>query len=576
MTRIFLLMMFVVVAMPGFAVTNSPALRYAQLHERELSGDASGALAGYREMLGQVPASDIRLHARIRYRIGVCEQRQGHLEEARRAWRELLASGPGADPLIARTRDNLKLLEHELDRVVVEGKVIDTSDLATLRSLNNTMIVAGEWGDEPFICPDSNGVFRVERKMAGDTGAGARYCLVYAEDPRLPLVGSEVVVEAGDRKPDPSGCPLKKDVSLGPAVPVTGKVVDSHGRPIEKAFVKITGFKAGIPLPFDRIIPPILSSGNGEFLVKGLVPGIRYVLAAEKEGYRMESEMECKALLPSKPSLQNLGVIVMQRLGEISLAGQVVSETGENIEADVAAWSLPPVEREIAKVSTDDEGRFIFYDLRENMVEVRVTSEGCLPKTVTGLKPMGQNIDVVIRRVKMAGGRQQAQALKGKRPTTPPIRLSDNKAWGNRLITGQVGSLGAILSDLRWIRGDADGGGALHERDMSGSVVVLHYASAYLEAALRMRYPKESGVLTMLQRIYADKRVLCVWVLPEDEEEGEASRMALQLYPDLPIAAWIGKDREAAGNIVMGRDGKIRTVCSDLQLFKAVKECVAE
>jgi hypothetical protein len=63
-----------------------------------------------------------------------------------------------------------------------------------------------------------------------------------------------------------------------------------------------------------------------------------------------------------------------------------------------------------------------------------------------------------------------------------------------------------------------------------------------------------------------------LWVLPEEEGKGEAARMALELYPDLPVA--VTQQPPARDNIVVGRDGVVLTTCSDQALFKAVKQAL--
>ena len=109
------------------------------------------------------------------------------------------------------------------------------------------------------------------------------------------------------------------------------------------------------------------------------------------------------------------------------------------------------------------------------------------------------------------------------------------------------------------------------ELDLKGRVVVCHFGSAYLESAWRSRYPGAEGILSILTRVYGDDRVRCLWLLPEGESgrEGEAAKLALELYPDLPVGGAAGLP--SAGNLVFGPGGQAEGLCSDLQLFKMVK-----
>ena len=93
------------------AETNSPLLRYAQVYERELAGDAGGALADYRDLLQVAPPLEAVMTEKVLYRIGVCERRLGHVEATRQAWRKLVQDFPARDPEVVRTREELKDLE---------------------------------------------------------------------------------------------------------------------------------------------------------------------------------------------------------------------------------------------------------------------------------------------------------------------------------------------------------------------------------------------------------------------------------------------------------------------------------
>ena len=131
------------------------------------------------------------------------------------------------------------------------------------------------------------------------------------------------------------------------------------------------------------------------------------------------------------------------------------------------------------------------------------------------------------------------------------------------------------------VRGNTESGEPLKWEDVKGHVVVYHFGSVYVESSLRSQYPGESGILSQMLKLYGDRGLMCIWVLPEGEGKGDAARMALDLCPDLPVGVRVGQEdvmpvslMSFGGNIVVGRDGLIQTVCSDQQLFKAINKAV--
>ena len=92
-------------------------------------------------------------------------------------------------------------------------------------------------------------------------------------------------------------------------------------------------------------------------------------------------------------------------------------------------------------------------------------------------------------------------------------------------------------------------------------------------------------MVSQLVKLYGDQGLACVWVVPEGEGKGDPAKVALELYPEVPIAASPGKPAGEAGglippwgmeqgNFVVRRNGTILAISADLPLFKAVKEAV--
>lgn len=581
-----------VVAMVSLgAAEPAPEMKYARGVERELAGEVAAAVADYRAILSALPVANLALTGKLLYRIGVCEKRLGHSEQARQAWRKVVDTCPPDDSRVEAARVALKNLERELDRVVMKGRVQGPEvrsqnpesriqNFPSTQQLNTCFVMAGEWGSEPPALCDTNGAFKLERKVAGRLRDGRRYGYVFAEHPVNPWVGGGVWVEGGA---------TNVFFVAGNAPEFLGRVEDGRGNAVREALIRVMGYaEVGgeeIALPFDNLLPPCFSGTNGEFRVTGLIPGCRYVFTAEKEGWRLASAVSGEGIIAPLPP------ILLQSLGDISLRGRVVDESGKGVQARVAAWSDTPNEHELARVEADENGQFLFRDLRENLIALRVESEGCSPRLLPGIKPMGQEIDVVVR------GRERKESVQYSvfrsqksegRIQNPEVRIQNSESEYRTLNTEH------FLPSLDWIRGNPDNGDGIRAEELRGHVVVLHFGSAYVESSLRGLYPREPGVLAQLQKVYGEQGLVVIWVLPEEEGKGEASRLALELYPDMPVAFQESVQRSVfsiqspesehralspehsfptpeSGNLVLGRDGVVRSYCSDQQLFKAVK-----
>ena len=568
------------------------AVRFAGCFENELRGNVAAALSGYRDMLETTAPADQEQTERLLFRIGTCELRLGRPETARKTWRKLVENYPAQDGTVARTREILKVLERELDRVVVIG---DMDAMAGAAGSLSGVVHIGEWGGDPVVLTDARGHFRAERRVVGTDRDDIRYGLVFAEHPVLPRVAVAVLRDAGGK----GGGLLRKPewtakLAWGEALSLFGKVTDPAGRPVRGALVHVTGFKDGVPLPFDRLLPPVFSTTNGEFTVEGVAFGVAYVVTASKPGHRLiaSARRDTPATAGSGGAMA-CGTIVLQQMGEVALRGKVVDDAGTPLRAEVSAWSLPPVERELARVNTDRDGHFILRDLRENAVAVKAEAEGLPARMLTGLKPMGQDMDIVLR-----GKAGSDHAVAGRDSSVPPAssllagefeETALPSRWMVSALPAPLASFPLPLLTLRWIRGLHDGRG-----ELKGHVVVYHFGSPYVEEAVRSRYPDKQGNLSQLVKLYADADLVCVWVLREGEEKGEPAQLAEALYPELamgtlpipsgkslaesasraedhvlPVGEWGGE-----GNVVVGRDGMIVSICSDTQLFKAVKKAL--
>ena len=138
----------------------------------------------------------------------------------------------------------------------------------------------------------ANGECKMKRRAAGQLPDGRNYGLVFAEHVSRPLVGAEIWV--GNQA-------TGLTVALATPVTLVGWVVDQAGIPVAEARIRITGFKTSsdsgsgavaraeypVPVPLDRLIPPVYSGAKGTFAIDGLPAGLRYVLTSEKAEYRV-------------------------------------------------------------------------------------------------------------------------------------------------------------------------------------------------------------------------------------------------------------------------------------------------
>jgi hypothetical protein len=278
-------------ALSAFSATNATlALSYARIYERELAGERAGLVAEYRALFSDARETDKELVEKSLYRIGMCEKKAGRLDQARVVWRGLVESFPLSDPVVSSAREALKALEWEMDRIVIAGKVVVSSVVTGVPPAGKCVVFAGEWGNEPPVLTSLDGGFRMGRRAAGQLPDGRSYGLIYAAHPSRALVGAGVWLGTGA---------TGLVVSLQAPVTLAGWVVDHVGIPVADARIRVTGFVTSpvdgggarmaysVPLPLDRLVPPVCSGSNGAFWVQGLPASLRYEITPEKSDYRV-------------------------------------------------------------------------------------------------------------------------------------------------------------------------------------------------------------------------------------------------------------------------------------------------
>jgi hypothetical protein len=504
---------------PTFAAPVPLPTRYALAREVELgNGTLSEAVTLYRELLPEATASNHSLAATLLFRIGACERERGRVEEARQAWKQLIDTYPADPRLSARAREAVKELDREVGRVLMRGRVVNSQG----QPLAGAYVVLGDWGNAPPLITGAEGAFQADRQAAGRLAKGERYGLVYAELP----VGAPVMVGVWRESSSPA------DFCLRPSLSLAGYVVDTRGRPVVGATLRLTGFETGsteAPLPFGRLFPPVATDTNGQFQVNGLAEGLRYALSAEKDGYRMG-----RATVDDSEGAAN-----GRRADGISTT-QALSPDSRVVYAP--EMILQPVGR----IAVDEAGI-----LRAEVNLNDPAERARLEEAMTFFDPERKD----------ESGRDA-----GRAPGPAWLRFPYDD----------------FPFSLRWLRGDPPSGSPLSAEDLKGKVVVYHFSSAYLDASIKRQFPGEPGFLSQLARLFGAQGVRCVWILPADDGSEDAARLALETCTDLPIAV----DRDGrmwkalgvmgyGGNVVVDRDGIMRAVCPDQHVFKVLKGVLA-
>lgn len=523
---------------------------FARAYETEMGlGTLTEALQAYRRALPEASSADPPLAGKILYRIGACEKELGHIPECRQAWQQLVDLLPADHPLAVRARKEIKDLERELERVTVAGRIVDEAGVP----IASAYVMVGGWGTAPPVLTGTDGVFRVERQSAGRLSNGRRYCLVYSEHPDQPRVGAGVWSEAATPLPsrngtDKTGVDMERngggrrargkgnaievsDFTLHPAITLTGFVVDPNGRPVPEASVHVTGFagrSGDIVMPLGNILAPTMTDHDGHYSIRGLAEGVRYVVTAEKAGYR-----------PGKEG----GTYALDADAQLRVSG--------------LRTSLPS-------------------DGTVHANELVLVPSGHIFVDETGLLQAEVNLNDAAERARLES---MLARFKSDQPETR-ARIS----WHDPV----VGPVSAFpFADypfaLRWLQCDVVAGRPPDVTDLVNHIAVYHFGSAYLESSLKGLFPGEAGTLSQAARVYGHHGVLFAWVLPASDDADDAVQLALETCTEMPIAL----DREGhmwkalgvtgyGGNVVVDRRGTIQARCTDMQLFRVIRDVLTD
>lgn len=540
--------------------------RFASAFELELQGRFTEALAEYQVLLGAAGTNAAGISGRLRYRMAVCEKSSGRPDAARRLWQDLMRGLPPEHPMAPRVREAVKQLERESERVRVRARIVARHAVALPPApVPRAWVLVGEWGNEPPVLADGEGRIQADRRGAGQLSDGRPYVLVFAEHPEK--AQAAVVVVLDDRAGGDGPIELKATFAM------TGRALTRDGTPVEGARIRVLGLLGAgrrdgglgewVPVPFDHLMPPVYSGSNGVFAATGLIPGIRYTLIAEKEGFILEKAL----VLDAGPEAEGGGApwvhsgdILLRPEEKIAIQGRVWDEAGAVTGALVSAWSLPPVVRSLVATNTDTGGYFVFPELQENLVTIRADAGDRGKSELSGVKPMGQTVHLVLEPGAAAEDRGEPSAA---RLEGSPDSSSSPMAWA-----------GAVP----WLRGTAPNGEAPHAEDWRGKVVVMRFSSAYVEASLRRQYPGEVSLLARLEEEWRSRGVMCAWILPQ-ADAGEGGRaLALEADGEFPIALDLKGEiwrffrlPPHGGYVVLDRGGRAWAAGDGTHVFRLLK-----
>ncbi len=366
------------------AAPSDPEAAFAAAYTLELSGqDLEATIAAYRGVAADAGTNTV-LAARAWWRIGVCERLREQWGASREAWRTLIARYPDAVPFAERAHAELRELDRVLERVSIAGQVVDDEG----RPVAQAPLLIGEWVGSPPALADAQGRFVVQRRVIRSLKTAARYVLVYAEHPSQEQAAAQAVVLTGASVTDVV-------VRLRPTVAVSGRVSESSGRPLAGARVTIqaTDRDSGIDLPYDAVLPGVMSDSNGMFVVRSLVEGLPVRLSADCAGYRRAGI----DVVPNGALFRPVE-LALTPTGRVGIEGVVTDDRGQPLDAVVSAREFTPDETRMASTRTDLNGGYRLLELPDTPLSVLAESAGYGERSVTGVRPGNRRVDFVLGR----------------------------------------------------------------------------------------------------------------------------------------------------------------------------------
>lgn len=361
-----------------------PEADFAAAYTLELSGQDLGAVIEAYRGVAAGAGTNTALAARAWWRIGVCERLREQWGASREAWRTLIARYPDVAPLAEKAHAELREMDRMLERVSIAGQVVDADG----RSVAQAVLLIGEGRGSPPVLADAQGRFAVQRRAIQSLRSALRYVLVYAEHPELEQAAVQALILT-------NASVTNVVVRLHPTVAVSGRVTEASGRPLAGARVTVqaTDLASGIELPYDAVLPDVMSDSNGVFVVPGVVEGLPVHVSAEGVGYR-------RAGLDVVPSgaLFRPVELALAPIGRVGIEGVVTDDRGQPLDAVVSAYEFTVDEPRVASTRTDLSGSYRLVELPDSPISVLAESAGYGERRVTGIRPGHRRVDFVLGR----------------------------------------------------------------------------------------------------------------------------------------------------------------------------------
>lgn len=374
-------------AVPALSRANGaadPEVAFAEAYARELAGeDVDTTLAVYRGIIATAGTNRM-LAAKAWWRVGVCERLRERWEASREAWRTVASRYADCAPMAEQSRNELRELERMLERVQIEGRVVDSEG----RPVPQAFVMAGDWvSDPPALC-DKAGQFRVERRAVQASALAPRHTYVYAEHPQRAEAAIQAVLLT-DRMLTGLVVQLRPTVDLG------GRVVDPSGRAVEGVRVSISAADpaSGVPLPYENVLSAVSSDSNGSFAVQSVIEGLPVLVAGQKPGYR-PAELR---VVGSRARLQRIELTLVPS-GRVGMEGVVTDERGQPLDAVVSAYAFTPDEAPVASAHTDLNGHYRLTELPDSPLTLLAEAAGYGERRISGVRPGYRRMDFVLSR----------------------------------------------------------------------------------------------------------------------------------------------------------------------------------
>lgn len=308
-------------------------------HLEQGRGEPTAALAGYRQILECGAAAPKTVRDRALFRIGACQEKLGRYAEARETWSLLLRHCRKEAGVADRARAALAQLGARERQHTIRGTVLAPSS----HPVAGAYVLVGDWRRDPPLKTGSTGVFVASRQVEGNPGMNG--WPVFAEHPALPLAGFAIARR-------PAGARPELTVRLGRLSLLHGVVLDGLEGPVQNATIEVDALAPDGGFPVTALIPPVRTDTNGQYEIANLPQGWAYrVRVTTRERVTAQS-----ASIMARSARTRVPVLILTDLGGAKMRGMVVNQRGDPVRTRVLVETMPPENRALSTVETDEAG----------------------------------------------------------------------------------------------------------------------------------------------------------------------------------------------------------------------------